>query len=61
MKIIRNNLDYENALNRIEELIDIDPEQNTELADELEVLSLLIEKYGDDNYPISIPDPKEKL
>lgn len=52
MKTIRNNQDYENALNRIEELIDIDPEQNTELADELEVLSLLIEKYEDDNYPI---------
>ena len=52
MKIIRNESDYNIALARIEELIDIDPPKGTAKADELDVLTLLVEKYEDEKYPI---------
>jgi HTH-type transcriptional regulator/antitoxin HigA len=59
MKILRSEKDYYNALVRIEELIDIDPEKGSKLFDELEVLSLLISKYEDEHYPIEAPAPVE--
>ncbi len=61
MKIIKNKKDYDKAIQRIEELIDKNPDNNSDLGDELEVLSLLIEKYEDEHYPISLPDPIEAI
>lgn len=61
MKIIRNEIEYNTALARIEELIDIDPLEGTDEADELDVLTLLIKKYEDEKYPIDLPDPIEAL
>ncbi len=42
---IHNEKDYDNALDRVDELMDLDPELGTQDSDELEVLALLIEKY----------------
>jgi len=61
MKIIKNNIDYEKALKRAEQLVALDPEPNTPEADELEVLSLLIEKYEDKVFPLDMPDPVEAI
>ncbi len=61
MKIIRNDEEYNKALSRVEEIIDKDPDSNTELSDELEVLTLLINKYEDEYYPIDIPDPIDAI
>jgi len=61
MKIIKNKKDYDKAIKRIEELIDKNPDNNSKLGDELEVLSLLIEKYEDKYYQISLPDPIEAI
>lgn len=61
MKIIRNESDYEHALKRIDELVDIDPEENTPEAEEMDLLALLINKYEDEVYPIDIPDPVEAI
>lgn len=61
MKIIKNENDYEKALTRIEELMEIDPNSGTDLYDELELLSYLVEKYEDEHYPISIPNPIEAI
>lgn len=61
MKILRSEKDYNNALVRIEELIDLDPEKGSALFDEIEVLSLLISKYEDEYYPIEMPDPVEAI
>lgn len=49
MKItpIRNEVDYQNALNRLE--IIFDAKKGTEEGDELEILSILIERYEEKN------------
>lgn len=61
MKIIKNDEEYEKALARAEELIDIDPEENTAEAEELDLLTLLINKYEDEAYTIDIPDPVDAI
>ena len=55
LKVIKNENDYENALEIFENLID-SPE-GTKDAEVMEVLSILIEKYEDEHYPIDLPDP----
>ena len=61
MKIapIRNNRDYQNALKRLEEIFD--SKKGTEQGDELEILSILIEKYENERFPIDLPDPIEAI
>ncbi len=56
---IKTNKDYESALARIESLMDA--KRNTREMDELEVLSVLVEKYEDEHFPISSPDPVEAI
>jgi HTH-type transcriptional regulator / antitoxin HigA len=57
MKIIKDEKNYNTALLRIEELIDVDPEPGTDLAEEMDLLILLINKYEDSIYKIDLPDP----
>lgn len=61
MKIapIRNNKDYQSALKRLEEIFDA--KKGTDQGDELEILSILIDKYESDNFPIDLPDPIEAI
>lgn len=51
--------DYQQAIQRFEQLFDAPA--NTIEGDEAEILSILIEKYEDEHYPISSPDPNEAL
>jgi len=55
IKPIRTPEDYENTLNRIDELMDAIP--NTDEFDELEVLTTLVESYEEVHYKIEAPDP----
>lgn len=55
IKAIKTDDDYQNALARLADLMDAEPGSPEE--SELEVLSILIEKYEDDNFPIDLPDP----
>jgi len=55
IKIIKTENEYELALAEIECLMDAEPCSSEE--DKLEVLSLLVEKYEEENYPIQMPDP----
>ena len=61
MKIlpIRNEKDYQNALNRLEDIFDA--KKGTEEGDELEILSILIDRYENDQFPIGMPDPIEAI
>jgi HTH-type transcriptional regulator/antitoxin HigA len=59
IKPIKTKKDYELAMARLETLFDA--KKGTPKGDELEVLSLLIEKYEDDNFPIELPDPVEAI
>lgn len=56
---IRSNADLEQALVRMEELWAA--EDGTPEADELDVLSILIERYEDEHYPIGPSDPIEAI
>jgi HTH-type transcriptional regulator/antitoxin HigA len=55
IKPIRNKTDYEKALERLE--IIFDAKRGTDEGDELEILSILIDNYENQNFPIEMPDP----
>lgn len=59
LKPIKNEEDYKNALARLEEIFDA-PENSPE-GDEAEILSLLIENYENEHYPVEAPDPIEAI
>ena len=61
MKIfpIRNESDYERALEIVEQLMDAEPE--TEAFDLLEVWTTLIEDYEARHHAIDFPDPVEAI
>lgn len=56
---IRSELDYELALERIDEIFDAAP--GSEEADELDILATLVEKYEAANYPVEPPTPVEAI
>lgn len=58
---IRTEHDYEKALERIDALMDLDPELGTPPSDELEILVLLVEKYEEKQWKIDTPDPIEAI
>jgi HTH-type transcriptional regulator/antitoxin HigA len=55
IKTIKNNTDYDEALAFLEELIILDPDEDTDEAEQLAVLSVLIENYETNNFPMDIP------
>ena len=56
---IKTELDYDKALKRLE--IIFDAKKGTKEGDELEILSILIEKFEKETYPIEMPDPIEAI
>ncbi|MBP7738536.1 MAG: transcriptional regulator [Spirochaetes bacterium] len=59
IKPIKNKKDYDGALKKIESLMDA--KRNSPDFDELEVLSILVEKYEDEHFPIKSPDPIDSI
>jgi len=59
IKAIKTENDYNLALARLE--IIFHSEADTPEGDEAEVLSILIEKFEDEHYPIGMPDPIEAI
>ncbi len=55
IKPIRNEADYQKALERLEVIFDA--KRGTEEGDELEILAMVIDNYENDNFPIDMPDP----
>lgn len=55
IKVLKNEAEYKQALHEAELLMDSKPGSTEE--NQLEVLSVLIEKYEDEHYPIEMPDP----
>jgi HTH-type transcriptional regulator/antitoxin HigA len=54
-KIIKTEKEYDQALERLNEIFDATP--NSEEGQEAELLALLIENYEDEHYKIDTPDP----
>ena len=62
--VIRNNAEYEAACKRIYDLINASQESvlpGSSEADEMELLSILVEKYEREHYPVEAPDPIEAI
>ena len=59
IKAIKTEEDYNQALKRLEEIFHA-PIDSTE-GDEAGILSILIEKYEDENYAIDAPNPIEAI
>ncbi|HRN97861.1 MAG TPA: helix-turn-helix domain-containing protein [Flavobacterium sp.] len=59
IKPIKTEKDYNQALERLEDIFDAkigSPE-----GDELEVLGILIDQYENEHFPIGLPDPIEAI
>jgi len=59
LKPIRTEIDYNQALERLEVIFNAEP--GTLAGDELEILGLLIEQYENEHFPIDLPDPIEAV
>ena len=59
IKPIHTEQDYQRALKRLGKIFDAKPD--TREGDELEILSILIEKYEERKDPIEPPDPIEAI
>ena len=59
IKVIKTEEDYNKTLKRLEEVFDAPV--NSPQGDEAELLTLLIEKYEEEHYPIESPDPIEAI
>ena len=59
LKPVKSEIDYRNALDRLELIFDAPID--TKEGDEAEILSLMIENYENIHYPIEAPDPIEAI
>jgi HTH-type transcriptional regulator/antitoxin HigA len=58
-KVVKTETEYNQALERLEQIFDAEP--GTAEGDELELLSLLIDNYERERFPIDLPDPIEAI
>ena len=61
LKPIRTKKDYNTALKRIYELMQVNIKIDSDEFNELDLLTILVEKYEEKNYPIDLPDPVEAI
>ena len=59
LKILKSESEYQAALARVNALMDAAPGSAEE--EELELWSMLIERYEEEKYPIDMPDPVEAI
>ncbi|MBE7641781.1 transcriptional regulator [Salegentibacter sp. BLCTC] len=59
IKPIKSDKDYEKALERLEVIFDAPI--NSKEGDEAEILSMMIDNYENEDYPIEAPDPIEAI
>lgn len=61
LKIIKDERAHQVALDALVRLLEGEPAEGTSEADEIDVLSLLIQKYEDEHFPLELPDPLEAI
>ncbi|AQG81771.1 helix-turn-helix domain-containing protein [Spirosoma montaniterrae] len=59
IKIIKNEAEYDQALDRADAIFDARP--GTPEGDELELLLLVIKAYEDEHHPVPPPDPIDAI
>jgi len=55
LKVIRTELEHQQALSALLKLMDDNPAEGTNEADQLDMLALLIERYEETTFPIDLP------
>jgi HTH-type transcriptional regulator/antitoxin HigA len=61
IKVIKTEAEYHDALASIEKLMDRDPDEGTAEANELAILTLVVEDYESKRFPTSLPDPIDAI
>jgi len=61
IKPIRTQADYKVTLKRIYKLMQSELKVKSEEYDQLELLSILVDEYENNKYPIDLPDPIEAI
>lgn len=61
IKIIKTEKDYEDALNLIKRLMEIDPEPESTEGEQLSILATLIQDYETKIFPSDLPDPIDAI
>ena len=61
LRPIKTESQYEDALERIYELMQMELVPDSNESDELEVLSLLVKEYENEHYPVPQPHPIEAI
>jgi len=61
LKPIKTEDQYDEALARVYELIQMDVDENSPQADELEILIILVKEYENEHYPMPSPNPLEAI
>src|SRR5688572_6939912 len=56
--LLRNDVEYESALAEVEALMERDSAPGTPAHERLEFLSVLIEQYEEEEFPIDAPTPQ---
>ncbi len=59
IKVIKTEAEYDAAMQRLEHIFDA--KKDTPEGDELELLSLVIDNYEKEHFPIDLPDPIETI
>lgn len=59
LKVIKTAREYQHTLKRLELIFDA--KKGSKEGDELELLSLLIDNYEQEKFPIDLPDPIEAI
>ena len=61
IKPIKNKKQYKEYLSQAYDLMQLELKTNSIESDKLEIISILIEKYEKENYPIGPPNPIEAI
>jgi HTH-type transcriptional regulator/antitoxin HigA len=59
--VLRTEAEYDAAIGEIERLLDEDVKPGSEGYDRLEFLSVLVEHYEDDRYPMGVVTPQQAV
>lgn len=61
IKVIKTEEEYKEALGLIEELMDQDPDPDSEDGEKLNLLTTLVKDYESNTFPESLPDPVDAI
>lgn len=61
LKPIKTEDQYDGALARIYDLMQMDIKPDTAESDELEILIILVKEYENEHYPMAAPNPLEAI